>query len=94
METLRPEGLSYIQNTEKQWSVVLIWAQATLVSVAMMRIPSAQNSPRFCCIVRLMTLSSIRHPLANFDFGHRLKPVLLRRRSVPCGTLRRKVVTL
>jgi hypothetical protein len=28
----------------------------------MMSIPSAQNSPRFCCIVRLMTLSSIGIP--------------------------------
>jgi hypothetical protein len=63
METLRPEGLSYSQNSEKQCvSAVLIWAQATLLSVSMMSIPSAQNSPRFCCIVRLMTLSSIGIP--------------------------------
>jgi len=75
METLRPEGLSYrpgrskdrplhaFQNSEKQCvSALLICAQATLVSVAMISIPSAQNSPRFCCVVRLMTLSSIGIP--------------------------------
>jgi len=63
MKTLRPEGLSYTQNNEKQCaSAVLIWAQATLVRVAMMTIPNAHNSPRFCCIVRLMTLSSIEIP--------------------------------
>ncbi len=75
VESLRPEGLSYrpwpvgrpatkrISKQQKQCvSAVLIWAQATLVSVAMMSIPSAQNSPRFCCIVRLMTLSSIGIP--------------------------------
>jgi hypothetical protein len=58
--TLRPEGPSYIQNNEKQCvSAVLIWPQATLLSVSMMSIPSAQNSPRFCRDVRFMTLSSI-----------------------------------
>ena len=50
------------QNSEKQCaSAVLIWAQATLLSVSMMSIPSAQNSPRFCCDVRLITFSSTRH---------------------------------
>src|SRR5882762_7910317 len=103
VETLRPEGLSYtgpgrsegrppneFQNNEKQCvSAVLIWAQATLVSVAMMSIPSAQNSPRFCCIVRLMTLSSIRiprrersagAPLAKRSGGMRLRFGCRRRR--------------
>ena len=78
METLRPEGLSYrpgpvgrpapykFQNNEKQ-CVTAVWIcdQATLVSVAMMSIPNAQNSPRFCCIDILMTLSSIGIPRAS-----------------------------
>src|SRR6266702_5150261 len=57
----------------------------------MIRIPSAQNSPRFCCIVRLMTLSSIAilpcpgemragAPLARRSGGMRLR--------LRCGWLR------
>ena len=48
---------------------MLIWAQATLLSVSMMSIPSAQNSPRFCCNVRLMTLSSIGIPRRERSAG-------------------------
>ena len=51
------------QNTERhRASVAWICAHARLVNVAIVTIPNAHNSPRFCCNVRLMTFSSIGLP--------------------------------